>query len=199
MNRYYSGRSFAEYWKYFVARFNDVHAFGYNFTGSERIWMKFGEFRVYCLKLDLTDFGRDPRRRESGRPCGSLVFLSGKQRTTLPIFGQPNFTKFAHKTWFCDVVNPFGIIFWRFALKKGSFFKKNRDHRQRFPTSSRDFSEMITNPGKSWQFGRLWNVGFPSVPLESTQSHSPGQQAPYEKGLFDFTGHRRLFRLVLQT
>jgi len=22
-------RSFAEYWKYFVARFNDVHAFGY--------------------------------------------------------------------------------------------------------------------------------------------------------------------------
>jgi len=35
-------RSFAKYWKYFVARFNDVHAFGYNFAGSERIWMKFG-------------------------------------------------------------------------------------------------------------------------------------------------------------
>jgi len=30
---------------------------------------------------------------------------------------------------------------------------------------------------------RLWNVGFPSVPLESTQSHSPGQQALHEKGL----------------
>jgi len=29
----------------------------------------------------------------------------------------------------------------------------------------------------------LWNVGFPSIPLESTQSHSPGQQAPYKKGL----------------
>jgi len=79
-----------------VARFNDVHAFGYNFAGSERIWMKFGELRVYCLELALIDFGRDPRR--SGRPCGSFVFLSSKQRTTLPISGEPNFTKFAHKT-----------------------------------------------------------------------------------------------------
>jgi len=76
-----------------------------------------------------------------------LFFLSGKQRTTLPISGQPNFTKFAHKTWFCDVVNPFGTFFWKFALK-GSFPKK-RDHLQRFPTSSRDFSEMIINLGKS--------------------------------------------------
>jgi len=80
------------------------------------------------------------------------VFLSGKQHTTLPISGQPNFTKFAHKTWFCDVVNPFGLIFWKFALKE-SFFPKKRDHRQRFPTSSLDFSEMITNLGKSWQVG----------------------------------------------
>ena len=67
-------RSFAKYWKYFVARFNDVHAFGYNFAGSERIWMKFGELRVYCLELALIDFGRNLRRSESGRPCGSFVF-----------------------------------------------------------------------------------------------------------------------------
>jgi len=26
--------------------------------------MKFGELRVYCLELALTDFGRDPRRRD---------------------------------------------------------------------------------------------------------------------------------------
>jgi len=49
------GRSFAEYWKYFVARFNDVHAFANNFAGSERIWMKFGGLRIYCLQLALTD------------------------------------------------------------------------------------------------------------------------------------------------
>jgi len=30
-----------EYWKYFMARLNGVHAFGYNCTGSEPIWMKF--------------------------------------------------------------------------------------------------------------------------------------------------------------
>jgi len=67
-------RSFAEYWKYFVAHFNNVHVFGYNSTGSERIWMKFGELQVYCLKLALTDFGHDPCRSESRRPCGSFVF-----------------------------------------------------------------------------------------------------------------------------
>jgi len=41
-------RSFAEYWKYFVARFNDVHAFGSNSTGSERISKKIWELRVHC-------------------------------------------------------------------------------------------------------------------------------------------------------
>jgi len=64
-------RSFAEYWKYFLAPFNDVHAFGYNSTEGERIWMKFSELRVYCLELALADFGRDARRSESGRPCGN--------------------------------------------------------------------------------------------------------------------------------
>ena len=68
-------RSFAEYWKYFVARFNDVHMFSYNSAESERIWMKFGELRVYCLELALTDFGRNPLRSESGRPCGRFVFF----------------------------------------------------------------------------------------------------------------------------
>ena len=58
--------TFAEYWKHFVAPFNDVHAFGYNYAGSERIWMKFGALRVYCLELALADFGCDPRRSESG-------------------------------------------------------------------------------------------------------------------------------------
>ena len=71
----YLAKKLPEYWKYFVARFNDVHAFGYNSAGSEQIWMKFGELRVYCLELALTDFGRDPRRSESGRPCGSFAFL----------------------------------------------------------------------------------------------------------------------------
>jgi len=40
-----------------VARFNDVHAFGYNSAGSERIWTKFGELRVYYLELALMIMG----------------------------------------------------------------------------------------------------------------------------------------------
>jgi len=37
-------RSFAEYWKQLVARFNDVHASGYNTAGSVRIRMKWPYF-----------------------------------------------------------------------------------------------------------------------------------------------------------
>jgi len=67
--------SFAEYCKHFVARLNDVHAFGYNSAGSERIWMKFGALRVHCLELALTDFGRDTRRSESGSARARADFL----------------------------------------------------------------------------------------------------------------------------
>jgi len=91
-------------------------------------------------------WARSAQKRERETLRKFCFFLSGKQRTTLPIFGQPNFTKFAHKTWFCAMVNPFGIIF---LPLRSLFFQNNRDHRQRFPTSSRDFSEMITNLGKS--------------------------------------------------
>ena len=61
--------------EYFVARFNDVHAFGYNSAGSERIWMKFGELRVYCLELALLDFGRDPPEARAGDLAEVLFFF----------------------------------------------------------------------------------------------------------------------------
>ena len=67
--------SFAEYYKHFVARLNDVRAFGYNSAGSERIWMKFGELRVYGLELSLANFGRDPRRSGFGRKSRSFIFF----------------------------------------------------------------------------------------------------------------------------
>jgi len=37
----------------FMARFDGVHAFSYNSTSSEAIWMKIGALRVYCLPLAL--------------------------------------------------------------------------------------------------------------------------------------------------
>jgi len=75
---FFTRRSFAEYWKHFMARFNDVHASGYNSVGSERIWMKFGALRVYCQELALTDYVRDPCKSKSGTASRNFVFLSSK-------------------------------------------------------------------------------------------------------------------------
>ena len=58
--------SFAEYWKYFMARLNGVHAFGYNSAGGEPIWMKFGysESIVYrCPWQILGAIGAEARAR----------------------------------------------------------------------------------------------------------------------------------------
>ena len=79
-------RSFAEYWKYSVARFNDVHAFGYNSAGSERIWMKFGELPSILFGAGPDRFwARSTQNRERETLWKFCFFLSGKQRTTLPI------------------------------------------------------------------------------------------------------------------
>ena len=115
--------SFAEYCKHFVARLNDVHAFGYNSAGSERIWMKFGELRVYCLELFLTNFGRDPRRSGSGRASRNFVFcpLNNAHFHRLPV-GQ--ISRHLHKkTCFRVICGAFGKHLWKFA-RKASFFPK---------------------------------------------------------------------------
>jgi len=56
---------FGRMWKHFIARFNRVHAFGYNCAGSEPIWMKFGALWAHCLPLTLADFGaRSAQKRQ---------------------------------------------------------------------------------------------------------------------------------------
>jgi len=65
--------SFVKYWKRFMVPSNSVHAFGYNSTGSEQIWMKFGALGEHCL--ELAHFWRDPHRSES-EP--KFCFLSNK-------------------------------------------------------------------------------------------------------------------------
>jgi len=68
---------------------------------------------------------------------------------------------------------------------RGLFFQKPqkvRDHRQRLPTSSHAISPKWKQIAESHdRLARLWNVGFPYLPLESTQCHSPGQQAGHAK------------------
>ena len=90
----------------------EVNGFGWNLGNSEYIvWSWPDRF-----------WARSTQKQEQ-ETLRTFCFLSGKQRTNLPICGQPIFTKFAHKTCFCEAVNPFGNIFWKFALK-GSFSKK---------------------------------------------------------------------------
>jgi len=104
--------------------FNDVHAFVYNSAGSERIWMKFGDRQVYCLELALTDFGRDPRISQSGRPCRNFVFFCKVNNARLCRFPVSQFSRNLHtkrdseRRWIL-----LGNIFWKFA-PNGSFFQK---------------------------------------------------------------------------
>ena len=94
-------------------------------------------------------------RSKSGRASGNFVFFwSGKERTTLPTSGQPNFTKFAHKTWSMSPWILLENIFENLPVRV--FFPKSQvllEHRQRLPTSGHDFSEMNTNREKWWQIG----------------------------------------------
>jgi len=47
--------------------FGGVHAFGYNSSESEPIWMKSGALGVglHCRGLASVDFGREPRSSDS--------------------------------------------------------------------------------------------------------------------------------------
>jgi len=101
--------SFAKYLKHFIARLNDVYTFGYNFAGSEPIWVKFGALMSTLFATVPGRFWVQWRRSESEQKF--CCFLSGKQRAILPTSSRPNFTKFAHKTWIRKAVNPFGTKF----------------------------------------------------------------------------------------
>jgi len=102
--------------------FGGVHAFGYNSSESEPIWIKSAALWVHCRGLALADFRRDPRSSDSWRARWN--FLSGKQRTISPISRRPKFTKFEEK----NIVDrcrdeTFWTEFWKF-YRKGPFFLK---------------------------------------------------------------------------
>jgi len=170
--------SFDEYCKHFVALLNDVHAFGYNSAGSERIWMKFGALGVYCLEMSLTNFEHDPRRSGSGSASQNFVFfcpLNNARFHQLPV-GQIS-RNLHKKTCFCVRMCRFGKHLWKFA-RKGSFFPNNshfclikvNDFRLPAAISPKWLQILESRDG----LARLWNVGFPLTPLEWTQSDSPG-------------------------
>ena len=52
-----------------------VHAFGYNSTESEPIWVNSGALWAHCWGLALADFGRDPSISDILRVGQNFVFL----------------------------------------------------------------------------------------------------------------------------
>jgi len=54
-----------------------------------------------------------------------VLFLSGKKRTISPIFGRPNFTKFAYNTSIGEEIKTFGTEFLK-VYRNGLFFQKTQ-------------------------------------------------------------------------
>ena len=111
-------RSFAKYWKYFVVHFNDVHAFGCNSAGSGRIWMKFGELVSILFGADPGRFWAWSAQKRDWESLRKFCFFFGQVNDAWPCrFPVSQISRNLHTTWFCDVVNPFGKFFFKFALK----------------------------------------------------------------------------------
>jgi len=198
--------SFAEYWKQFMAHLNDVHVSGYNSAGSERICMKFGALREYCLELSLTEFGRDPRRSKSRSTC-KILFLfcqvSNVRFHRLPV-GQ--ISRNLYTMCFRIRMNPFGTNFWQFACK-GSFFPKTSDGTWSSLTTSDfrpcNFSEMNTNRRKSWQVGTpvecwlsIFTIGINAMSFPWTAGWSREEHPLAKKTLFYDVHTRRLHGML---
>ena len=118
----------------------EVNGFGWNLGYSEYIvwswpWQILGAIRAEV---------------RAGERAEILFFLSCKQCTTLPISVQPNFTKFAHKTWIWEIVNPSGKHFWKFACK-GSFLPKRSSFVWTSSTTFEFRPRYLRNDYKSWK------------------------------------------------
>jgi len=112
----------AEYWKYFMVRFDGVHASGYNFAGSELILMKFGALWGHCLLLALADFwAQSIQKRERDSKANFLLFWQVSN---------------ARLSWF-----PVGQISQNLHTRRGSvrWWILSEQNFENFPVSGRFF------------------------------------------------------------
>ena len=114
-----------------------VNRFGRNLDLSEYV--------VWGWPWQILSAIRTVTRTEEQYEVFFVFFLSGKQRTILPISRRRNFTKFEHNTSIDEAMNPFGTEFWK-IFRKRSFSKKTQkiDFFQRLVTSGRHNSAVIT-------------------------------------------------------
>jgi len=119
----------------------EVNGFGWNLGNSEYIvwswpWQILGAIRAEARAGDLAEVLFFCQ--VNTRICGFLVSQ----------FSHSLHTKHGSVRWWI-----LSETFFENLPSRSLFFQKNLDHRQRFPTSGRDFSEMITNLGTWWQVG----------------------------------------------
>ena len=101
-------------------------------------------------------WARSARKRERESLRKFCFILSGKQRTTLPISGQPNVTKFAHKAWsetrwilseqICEYLPIRGL------------FSKTSNGRWLSSTTSDFRSRFLRNDYKPWKVMTGWRA-----------------------------------------
>ena len=140
----------------------------YNSAGSERISMKFGALRVYCPELAPTDFGRDPRRSESGSTGRNLFFLRSKQPFPVSQISRNLHTRRGSMSPWILSENIFENLPVRGLFPKKANFCVNivNDFRLQAAISPKWLQIALSHD----RLARLQNAGFPLVPLESTQS-----------------------------
>jgi len=138
-----------------MALFNDVHASGYNSAGSERIWMKFRAFRVYCLQLAPADFRRDSRRSKSGRAIRNFVLFCPVNNALFYRFAVSQISQNSHTIrgsvlrWMLSERVFENLPVMVFFPKRSTFAWKSSTT----PNLGRDICEMITNRGNSRPIG----------------------------------------------
>jgi len=179
--------SFAEYWKHFMSRYNDVHGPAITPPEVNGFGWNLGYSWVYCLELALTDFWRNLRRSKSRRASRNFVFFCQVNNHDFTDFRSAKFREmrmqYGHR---CTSVSSWILsenIFENLPLR-GLFFQKAQrlpENCQRLPTSGCNICEMNTNCGKSRPVGMPTECWLSICTVGINLSHSSGLQAAYKK------------------
>jgi len=182
-----------------MARLNGVHASGYNSAGSEPSRMTCGALWVYCPELALTDFGRHPRRSESERASRNFVFFCPVNNARLYRFPVSQISR--------NLPTRRGSMSpWIFSenifenLPVRGLFPKRSTFAWTSSTTSDFRPQFLRNDYKSRKVTTDWHAyGMLAFHLYRWNQLKVIPLACRLRTRNDIPGHRRPFRLALQT
>jgi len=160
-----------------MVRLDGVHTFGYNSAEGEPIWMKFGALLEHCLPLALADFGRDTLRSESDRRNNCQVNNERLYRFPVGQISRNLHTRRGSVRWSILSEQNFENFPVRGRFLKKAFFSPKS-------LTTCDFRPpLLRNITDRRKLTTKWSlyIDFPFLALESTQSHSHGQQITYRE------------------